>query len=341
MYNLPLVVTRGAEMSDPFYQLQWQLLVDNQLAAKQIQLWIATLHCRVPDIAGNKWLKLKYHIQQIQQHNKTGILSFGGAFSNHLLALAAAGHHFGFETMALVRCHQADPANPTLARCRELGMQLQFVSAEQYRQKHQPEFLAALQQSYPDYFIVPEGGSSPFALPGLAELPISQTPAGAASLIVTATASGGTLAGLVAAQPQTTVLGVSVVKDASLPARVRNLLPPDAGDNWQLRHEQSQSAYGKFNAETLKFCLQLATTQQIYTEPVYSGKALQSLLLWAKQGDFPPGSNMAFFHTGGLQGLAGLHYRGLISSQDFHILHPSNTNTGTHITAGISDKAAG
>jgi len=328
MYNLPLVVTRGAEMSDPFYQLQWQLLVDNQLAAKQIQLWIATLRCRVPDIAGNKWLKLKYHIQQIQQHNKTGILSFGGAFSNHLLALAAAGHYFGFKTMALVRCHQADPHNPTLKRCQQLGMQLQFVTAEQYRQKQQPEFLATLQQSYPDFLIVPEGGSSPFALPGLAELPISQTPQGPASLIVSATASGGTLAGLIAAHPQTPVLGISVVKDASLPARIQGLLPPDAGNNWQLRHEQSQSAYGKFNAETLQFCLQLAGSQQIYTEPVYSGKALQSLLLWAKQGDFPAGSKIAFFHTGGLQGLAGLHYRGLISREAFEMLQPATKAAG-------------
>lgn len=324
-------------MSDPFYQLQWQLLVDNQLAAKKIQLWIATLYCRVPDIAGNKWLKLKYHIQQIQQHNKTGILSFGGSFSNHLLALAAAGHYFGFRTMALVRCHQADPENPTLKRCQQLGMQLLFVSAEQYRQKHQSEFLASLQQSYPDYLIVPEGGSSPFALPGLAELPISQTPAGPASLIASASASGGTLAGLIAAHPQTAVLGISVVKDASLPARIQTLLPPDASTNWQLRHEQSQSAYGKFNADTLQFCLQLAATQQIYTEPVYSGKALQSLLLWAQQGDFPAGSNIAFFHTGGLQGLAGLHYRGLISTEDYQILQPPGWQPAAE-AAGFSDK---
>ena len=314
-------------MSDPFYQLQWQRLDLALSQQTQPEVWICQLYCAVPSIAGNKWLKLKYHIQQIQQHNKTGILSFGGAFSNHLLALAAAGHYFGFNTMALVRCHQADPQNPTLKRCRELGMQLQFVTAEQYRQKQQPEFLAALQQSYPDYFIVPEGGSSPFALPGLAELPISQTPEGPASLISCATASGGTLAGLIAAHPDTSVLGISVVKDASLPARIGSLLPPGTFEHWQLRHEQSQSAYGKFNAETLQVCLQLAATQQIYTEPVYSGKALQSLLLWAQQGDFPAGSNIAFFHTGGLQGLAGLHYRGLISSQDFQTLHPSSTST--------------
>lgn len=323
MYNLALVMTRCAEMSDPFYQLQWQLLVDNQLAAKQIQLWIATLRCRVPDIAGNKWLKLKYHIQQIQQHNKTGILSFGGAFSNHLLALAAAGHYFGFQTVGLVRAHQPDPHNPTLKRCRELGMQLVFVSAEQYRQKQQPDFLAELQQSYPDLLIVPEGGSSPLALPGLAELPIQQTPAGPAGLIVSATASGGTVAGLVAAHPQTPVLGISVVKDNSLPERINNLLTDNTRRNWQLRHEQSQSAYGKFNQDTLQFCLQLARTQQIYTEPVYSGKALQSLLLWAQQGDFPCNSKIAFFHTGGLQGLAGLHYRGLLTDSEFQTLTAS------------------
>lgn len=307
-------------MSDPFYQLQWQLLVDPQLTARQIQIWIATLRCRVPDIAGNKWLKLKYHIQQIQQHNKKGILSFGGAFSNHLVALAAAGQHFGFATVGIVRSAAPDWHNPTLTRCRELGMQPQFVSPEQYRQKQQPEFLAWLQNQYPDYLFVPEGGSSALALPGLAELAISQTPAGPASLIACASASGGTLAGLIAAHPKTSVLGISVVKDTSLPQRIGQLLPAQH-HNWQLRQEQSQKPYGKFTQQTLQFCLDL-TQQQIYTEPVYSGKALQSLVLWAQQGDFAPGSQIAFFHTGGLQGLAGLYYRGLISQQQYQQLQP-------------------
>ncbi len=322
MYNLLLVVPRGAEMSDPFYQLQWQLLVDNQLAARQVQLWIATLRCRVPDIAGNKWLKLKYHIQQIQQHNKTGILSFGGAFSNHLLALAAAGHYFGFATVGVVRSHQPDLHNPTLQRCRELGMQLLFVSPEQYRQKQQEEFLTELSRQYPDYLLVPEGGSSPLALPGLAELQLQQTPAGPASLMAMACASGGTLAGVATAHPGTSVLGISVVKDKSLPDRVRQLLPAKASNNWQLRHEQSGRPYGKFNQDTLQFCLQLARQQQIYTEPVYSGKALQSLMLWAQQGDFAAGSNIAFFHTGGLQGLSGLHHRALITEAQLQLLKP-------------------
>lgn len=321
MYNLLLVVPRGAEMSDPFYQLQWQLLVDPQLTARQVQIWIATLACRVPDIAGNKWLKLKYHIQQIQQHNKKGILSFGGAFSNHLVALAAAGKHFGFATVGIVRSHQADLHNPTLQRCTELGMQLKFVSPEQYRNRQHAEFVAELCTLYPDYLMVPEGGSSPLALPGLAELPILQTPSGSASLISCATASGGTLAGLSAAHPTTAVLGTSVVKDASLPDRIRQLVPVDAPQNWQLRQEQSQKPYGKFTPQTLQFCLDL-TQQQIYTEPVYSGKALQSLVLWAQQGDFAPGSHIAFFHTGGLQGLAGLYYRGLINQQQYQQLQP-------------------
>lgn len=320
MYNLLLVVPRCAEMSDPFYQLQWQLLVDPQLAARQVQLWIATLRCRVPDIAGNKWLKLKYHIQQIQQHNKTGIVSFGGAFSNHLVALAAAGHHLGFSTVGVVRSHLVDLHNPTLKRCRELGMHLLFVTPAQYRQKHQAEFLSELSAQYAGYLIVPEGGSSPLALPGLAELPIAQTPAGAASLIACACASGGTLAGLAAAHPATALLGIAVVKDASLPERVRSLLPNPRQANWQLRQEQSQQPYGKFEHNTLQFCLELAQSQQIYTEPVYSGKALQSLVRWAQQGDFADGSNIAYFHTGGLQGLAGLHYRGLISSTELQQL---------------------
>ncbi|MFN6971348.1 MAG: 1-aminocyclopropane-1-carboxylate deaminase/D-cysteine desulfhydrase [Rheinheimera sp.] len=307
-------------MSDPFYQLQWQRLDQALTLPQQTELWICQLHCVVPSIAGNKWLKLKYHIQQIQQHNKTGILSFGGAFSNHLLALAAAGHHFGFPTIGIVRSHLPDPTNPTLQHCRALGMQLQFVSAKEYQSKTTTTMLSGLQQQYPDYLIVPEGGTSAAAVQGVAELALADTPAGPADLLCTATASGGTLAGLIAGSEGTAVLGISVVKDASLPEKIAALLPEDArGWPWTLQPEVTQRAYGKFSAETLTTCLELAT-QQLYTEPVYTGKALHSLLQLLQQGQLTNYRRIAFFHTGGLQGLDGLRYRSLITEQQYQQL---------------------
>lgn len=332
-------------MQDPFYQLHWQQLSVPQLAQQQTEIWLCQLQTRVPSIAGNKWLKLKYHIQQIQQHNKTGIVSFGGAFSNHLLALAAAGQYFGFATVGVVRSHLTEPASPTLNQCQALGMQLQLVAPAQYRHYcQQAERVARMahpqarptadcdwQQRYPDYLLLPEGGSAALAIPGVAELALQQTPAGPATLLVSASASGGTLAGLIAGQTArqaagqspAAVLGIAVVKDASLADKIRQLLPQTGPHcDWQLWPEHSGKAYGKFSQETLQFCLQLASSQQIYTEPVYTGKALHSLVQWALQGRFAAGSRIAFFHTGGLQGLAGLASRGLLSPTELQQLTP-------------------
>jgi 1-aminocyclopropane-1-carboxylate deaminase/D-cysteine desulfhydrase-like pyridoxal-dependent ACC family enzyme len=304
-------------MSDPFYQLQWQRLDHALIGQQQTELWICQLHCAVPSIAGNKWLKLKYHIQQIQQHNKTGILSFGGAFSNHLLALAAAGQHFGFPTVGVVRSHQPDPANPTLQQCRQFGMALKFVSPELYKTKTATTMLVDLQQQYPDYLIVPEGGTSAAAVKGAAELPLATTPAGPADLLSCASASGGTVAGLIAGSQGTPVLGISVVKDASLFQKINTLLPEPASQwHWKLQPELTGRAYGKFTADTLNTCLDLAA-QQIYTEPVYTGKALHTLLQLIARGELADYRRIAFFHTGGLQGLDGLRYRSLITEADY------------------------
>lgn len=307
-------------MSDPFYQLHWQRLNLAPDEPSQPEVWICQLQCAVPSIAGNKWLKLKYHIQQIQQHNKTGILSFGGAFSNHLLALAAAGHHFGFPTLGIVRSHLPDPANPTLLRCAQLGMTLQFVSPALYQHKTTEHVLAALQQQYPDYLIVPEGGTSATAVQGIAELNLAATPAGAADLLCSASASGGTLAGLIAGSKGTPVLGISVVKDSSLTEKIRALLPEDARNwPWQLQPEITTKAYGKFNADILQTCLNLAS-QQIFTEPVYTGKALHTLLQLRQQQALNRYQRIAFFHTGGLQGLEGLRYRSRLTEQHYQQL---------------------
>ena len=339
-------------MQDPFYQLHWQLLVDPQLQQLQTEIWVCQLQTKVPTIAGNKWLKLKYHIQQIQQHNKTGIVSFGGAFSNHLLALAAAGQAFGFATVGIVRSHLNDPNSPTLQQCRELGMQLHFIPPTEYRQACADAERTACdtatappswQQRFPDYWLVPEGGTAMQALPGVAELPLWQTPLGDADLLVSACASGGTLAGLIAGQlarQETSsrcadILGIAVVKDSSLASKIAALLPKaQQYPDWQLWPEQSGKAYGKFSPETLQFCLQLATDQQLYTEPVYTGKALHSLVQWAQQGRIAPGRRIAFLHTGGLQGVAGLAMRGLITPQQQQCLTPSEA---TSVATGAGD----
>lgn len=295
----------------------WQQLDLSKWCNSKTELWICSLAAPVTEISGNKWLKLQSALQH--RHPLQGILSFGGAFSNHLAALAAAGHYYNFATIGLVRTEQLDLNNPTLQRCRQLGMQLKALDRDTYRQRQQPEFLQRLKISYPDYLLLPEGGSDQAGAYGLKDLPLQHTPTGTADLLCCATASGGTLAGIIHYNPNVHCLGLSVVKDSSLATRVSSCLPADKSfNNWSL--SDAVSAYGKVDPELIEFCCQLKRQYQLSTEPVYTGKALQQLIRLISHGAFKHVKRIAFFHTGGLQGLHGLYYRKLLTEQQYRLL---------------------
>lgn len=298
-------------------EISWQQLQHPILTASNTELWICQLNPAVPQIAGNKWLKL--HSAISQRLPTQGILSLGGAFSNHLAALAAAGNYYGFPTIGLVRTDQLDDANPTLQQCSRNGMQLRGIDRISFRQRDSAEFHRYLINNYPNYLIVPEGGSNQQGAAGVSALPLAETPAGTATLLCCATASGGTLAGIIQRYPDIKVLGLAVVKDSSLASRVEQCLPDNsilAEANWQLT--QASSAYGKVTAADIAFCCELKP--QVSLEPVYTGKALHQLLNLLASGQLASGQRIAFFHTGGLQGLAGLYYRKLISKTEYALL---------------------
>lgn len=301
-------------------KFSWHQIEHPILTAHNTELWICKLQPAVPQIAGNKWLKL--HSALMQRLPDQGVLSMGGAFSNHLAALAAAGNHYGFPTVGLVRTEQLDTANPTLQRCLQNGMQLQEIDRIQFRQRESIEFKNSLSKQFPNYLIVPEGGSNKQGAAGVAALPLADTPAGMADLLCCATASGGTLAGIIQRYPDTKVLGLAVVKDSSLRNKVELCLPEHGSFvNWQLT--KASSAYGKVTEAHIAFCCELK--QQISLEPIYTGKALHQLFELLAKGDIASGQRIAFFHTGGLQGLDGLYYRKLISKAQYELLTKEET----------------
>lgn len=285
---------------------------------KSIKLWLVEPMQSSLSVSGNKQLKLKYHINDVQQYNKAGILTFGGAFSNHLMATAISCAERNIPCIGLVRTDQLDLSNPTVAACQQAGMQLLAVSRQQYQKRHESNWLIQLQQQYPNTLIVPEGGTSQYGVKGVAELDLSMTPAGKTDIIVTATGSGGTLAGLTIGNPACQALGIAVVKDKSLAAKIAELSQQQ--DNWQLINDFVGRGYGRFDDNLLQFCLDFKANTTISLEPIYTGKAMQALFHLIASAHFPAGSTIVFFHTGGLQGLAGLLYRGLITQQQYDIL---------------------
>lgn len=296
--------------------LQWKNLQHPVLNDHQTEIWLRYAPEINPDISGNKILKLKYQLEQALQQKSQGLLTFGGAFSNHLVATAAAAAENKLKSVGIIRGEDADLNNPTLALCRSYGMQLILVSRAFYRTRYQQETLQQLSEQFPDYLHIPEGGTCEAAVKGVSELDMCSTPQGPASLLVCAVGSGGTVAGLIRGSKTTPVLGIAVVQDQSLPEKIRAFLPADRNwPEWQLIQALHQPRYGRFDPELWQFCQSFAD-QDVQLEPVYTGKALFSVFELIKAGIISKGSRLSFFHTGGLQGLKGLAYRGLIPTTD-------------------------
>ncbi|SEB00320.1 1-aminocyclopropane-1-carboxylate deaminase/D-cysteine desulfhydrase [Alkalimonas amylolytica] len=300
----------------------WQQICDPLFDRHQLRLWLYQAAQPFDALSGNKQLKLHYPLKMAQKQGQKGILTFGGAFSNHLAATAIACEQLSMASIGLVRTDQLDTENPTLQQCHASGMQLLPLSRTEYRLRNHPDWLAQLQQQYPDFVIVPEGGSSELGVQGVSELNLTSTPDGNSQFIVSASGSGGTIAGLALGNPNAQVVGIAVVKDVTLQQKVKHFC--QQANNWQLITGYTGKGYGRFDAKLLQFCLDFRQRHQITLEPVYTGKAMSALYQLIAAGIFPRGSTLTFFHTGGLQGLAGLRYRGLIAEADYKALTASD-----------------
>lgn len=261
-------------------------------------------------VSGNKWFKLKYSLLAALEQNIEQVVSFGGAYSNHIHALAFAANALGLKSVGFIRGQWSDD-NQTLQDAKSWGMQLISLTREQYREKNDPKFLKTLQEQFPQAMIIPEGGSNNTALRGVAELMgLIEEKTPNLDYLVAACGTGGTLAGLLAgAQSTQAVLGIPVLKGAGfLTADIQGLLI-DAGlsanCDWQLDLEGHFGGYGKVKAEHLAIMAQLEKQHDVLLDPVYTAKMWRRFDELVAQGFFAKGSKIALLHSGGLQGRRG------------------------------------
>ena len=254
-----------------------------------------------PQISGNKFFKLKYNLLAAQQQGYKKLLTFGGAYSNHIAATAYAAQCFGFESLGIIRGEElaSKPLNPTLSTAQLFGMQLQFVSRENYRLKQNPNYLAQLQQDYPDYYVIPEGGTNPLAIQGCQEI-LNVQDRENYDLICCAVGTGGTMTGLIeASNPHQHVLGFSALKGDFLTSEVQQLTHKS---NWQITDQFCCGGYAKTTPELLQFIQAFEQNYQIPLEQVYTGKMLMGVFELIQQGHFSAHSRILVIHSGGLQG---------------------------------------
>jgi len=261
-----------------------------------------------PFVSGNKYRKLKYNISEALKLGQHRLLTFGGAFSNHIAAVAAAGKEQGLQTIGIIRGDELTGGvsnNPTLQFATDCGMQLEFISREAYRQKSEAAFIEKLQQKFGDYYLLPEGGTNDLAVKGCEEI-LTQADA-AFEYICCAVGTGGTISGLInSAKPCQQVLGFPAVKGDFLRQEIHKFAKPD---NWKLISDYQFGGYAKVNEELIGFLNRFYLENGVPLDPVYTGKMVFGVIDLVQKDYFPSGSKILMIHTGGLQGISGMNIK--------------------------------
>lgn len=284
------------------------------LEEKNIQLYVLREDLIHPTISGNKWRKLFYNLQEAQNQGKNQLLTFGGAFSNHIAATAAAGVQFGFKTIGIIRGEEHFPLNPTLKLAVDNGMELKYISRSFYRdEKYNSTFINKLKKEVGDFYLVPEGGSNAFAVKGCTEI-INNINIDY-DVVCCACGTGGTTAGIIAAADETKkIIGFPALKGgAFLKNDIQQLLADYQqqfsieinNQNWSLNTDYHFGGYAKTSKELIDFVNDFYQKQNIPLDLIYTGKMLFGIIHLAKTTAFFNGKKIVVVHTGGLQGNKG------------------------------------
>lgn len=261
---------------------------------------ISLLRLDLPDplAGGNKYFKMKYNLEAFRASGKKSVLSFGGAFSNHIAALAAAGKRENIPTTGIIRGEElSESSNAVLRFAQECGMQLRFVSREEYRLRNDAEWLGKLQQEFRGAYILPEGGSNALAVKGCREILSSATKD--FDFVFCPVGTGATLAGIIAsALPHQQVTGIAVLEGKNYLEEevLRHLTGEKISCTWQIRHDFTFGGYAKSSAILDAFIRE--QSHSLPLDQVYSGKCFYAMRKILEQ-DYSPGGKSLFVHTGG------------------------------------------
>lgn len=253
--------------------------------AAQIHVYLARLDLIHPDFGGNKYFKLKYNVAEMRRQGKDTLVTFGGAYSNHIWATAALGHHQGFKTIGYIRGEETLPLNSVLGQARQWGMELRYVNRTDYRSLKTGEMTCL-----PNEYVVPEGGSNHLAVKGCAEI-LSHIDLPTYQYVATACGTGATLAGLVSSGVEAQFLGVSVLKGGDFLKTEVEKLAYTPAQNFQIFTTYHFGGYAKSNFVLKDFCENFA--KKYFTlDEIYVGKMLYAIEDLAQKAFFPPQSNI-------------------------------------------------
>ena len=257
-------------------------------------------------VSGNKYRKLKYNLLEADNLGFKTLLTFGGAYSNHIAAVASAGDILGFKTIGVIRGNELGNSinnNPTLNFAQQKGMQFKFISREAYREKTDLGFIESLKNEFGSFYLIPEGGTNHLAIKGCEEILNKEDKD--FNYICSAVGTGGTISGLInCSKPSQQVLGFPALKGDFLKQDISKFA---LKTNWELKTDYHFGGYAKISPELIMFINQFKKENNIPLDPVYTGKMMFGIFDLIKKGYFPKGTKILAIHTGGLQGIEGMN----------------------------------
>ena len=261
-----------------------------------------------PTVSGNKYRKLKYNLQKVQSENYKGILTFGGAFSNHIAATAAAGMVLNIPTVGVIRGEELaskKELNSTLNYAKSCGMHLEYVSRSDYKQKNDPAYLKLLLENFKNFYVIPEGGTNALAIKGCQEI-LSQEDL-TFDIICCAVGTGGTIAGLInSSLPTQKIIGFPALKGGFLNEDICKFA---SQSNWELWDAYHFGGYAKVDSKLITFMNHFKSTYKIPLDPVYTAKMMYGIFDAIQTGRIPKNTKVLAIHTGGLQGVEGMNLK--------------------------------
>ncbi|BAZ14475.1 putative 1-aminocyclopropane-1-carboxylate deaminase [Calothrix sp. NIES-4071] len=276
--------------------------IDSIARALNVELYVLRLDLVHPLISGNKWYKLKYNLEAAKRENIDTILTFGGAYSNHIYATAAAGNLFGFKTIGVIRGEETLPLNPTLEFATSQGMQLIYIDRQTYRLRNSSTLHQELYARFGKVFIIPEGGCNLNGVKGCTEI---ISPDIEFDIACIACGTGTTLAGVaLSLNDRRRVIGFSVLRGDFLKHDIESLLrqyQDSKSISWDLICNYHFGGYAKVNDELLRFAREFEREHDIPLDYVYTAKMFYGVMDLVKEGYFD-GRRVLLIHTGGLQG---------------------------------------
>ena len=283
------------------------------LEEKKVTLFIKREDAIHPYISGNKYRKLKYNIQAAKQQKFTKLLTFGGAYSNHILATAVAGKLFGCNTVGVIRGEELAKnlpkvlaSNPTLQLAHRYGMQFKFVTRATYKTKTSAVFIHKLKEALGNIYVIPEGGTNDLAVKGCEEILTHEDKK--FDYICVAVGTGGTISGLInTAEKHQKIIGFPALKGDFLTEEIKKFVTKK--NHWSLQSKYHFGGYGKYDANLIQFINWFKEKTTIPLDPIYTGKLVYGVLDMIATHKFPPHSTLLLIHTGGLQGIQGVNQK--------------------------------